>query len=178
MIKEKCTTCSGSGHVKKDKNIKVNVPAGINDSQEIRLSGLGEPGKNGGPRGDLYVRVSVDNHPVFQRENNDIYSTERIPFVTATLGGEIQVRTLEGMITYNLKPGTQTNTKLRFREKGVPYVNNKSLRGEHIVTLIVDVPTKLTAEQKESLKQFGELMDVKVPENETSSKKGLFGKKK
>lgn len=178
VIKEKCTSCTGTGFVKKDKNIKINIPAGINQGQEIRLAGLGEPGKNNGPRGDLLVKVSVDAHSVFQREGNDIYSTERISFVKAALGGEIQLRTLEGIQSYTLKPGTQTNTKLRLRDKGVPYLGNGSMRGEHIVTLIVDVPTKLTDEQTEALKHFAELSDEKVTNGETTKKSGFFGKKK
>ncbi len=158
IIKEKCPNCYGSGYISRRKKIQVSVPAGIDDGMSIRIPGKGEPGENGGPRGDLYVEVSVGDHPIFQRDGMDIYSTAPMSFATATLGGEIRISTIDGDVIYDVKPGTQTETRNRLKGKGVPSVRDKNSRGDHYVTLVVQVPTKLNSEQKELLKKFDEAM--------------------
>lgn len=158
IIKEKCSQCYGSGYVTSKKRIQVVIPAGIDNGQSVRIRGKGEPGINGGPRGDLLVDIEVERHPVFQRRDFDIYSTVPISFVTAALGGDIKINTVDGDVIYTVKPGTQTDTKVRLREKGVPTLRNKNIRGDHYVTLVVQVPTSLTAEQKELLRKFDEAM--------------------
>ncbi len=155
-IKEKCKDCYGTGFVTNRKKIKVTVPPGIDDGQNIRIKGKGEPGVNGGPRGDLLVEVNVSSHPIFQRQDRDIFSTAPMSFVTAALGGEVKITTIDGDVLYEVKPGTQTDTKIRLKGKGVPSLRNKDLRGDHYVTLVVQVPTRLNSEQKELLKQFDE----------------------
>lgn len=165
IVKEKCPDCYGSGYTSSRKKIQVTIPAGIDDGQSIRIRDKGEPGSNGGPRGDLLVEVNVSRHPIFQRQNFDIYSTAPISFAQAALGGDVKISTIDGDILYNVKPGTQTDTKVRLRGKGVPTLRNKDVRGDHYVTLVVQVPTKLTSEQKELLQEFDDAMNGKVRED-------------
>ncbi len=169
FVKEKCTDCHGSGYITKKKTISVSIPAGIDDGQSIRIQGKGEPGVNGGPRGDLLVEVIVSRHPSFVREDTTIYSSVSISYATAALGGDLKVKTIDGEVIYTVRPGTQPGTKVRLRGKGVPTLRNKNVRGDHIVTLVVQVPTKLTAEQKEALEHFDALMtgDVKATSTTT-----------
>lgn len=164
IIKEKCKDCYGTGFITNRKKIKVTVPPGIDHGQSIRIKGKGEPGTNGGPRGDLLVEVLVSAHPIFQRQDRDIFSNAPMSFATATLGGEVRISTIDGDVLYEVKPGTQTDTKIRLKGKGVPSLRNKDLRGDHYVTLVVQVPTKLNSEQKELLKHFDESMNPKTPE--------------
>jgi molecular chaperone DnaJ len=158
IIKEKCPNCYGSGFISSKKHIIVPIPAGIDDGQSVRIRGKGEPGSNGGERGDLLVEVSVTNHPIFQRQGTDIYSAAPLPFTTAALGGDVRITTVDGDVLYTVKPGTQTDTKVRLRGKGVPSLRNKDIRGDHYVTLVVQVPSKLTAEQKELIQKLDESM--------------------
>ncbi|MCR5215130.1 MAG: molecular chaperone DnaJ [Eubacterium sp.] len=154
IIKYKCSNCAGSGYVKSKKTIQIKVPAGIDNGQSIRLREMGEPGINGGERGDLLVTILVDKHPVFQRQGYDIYSSEPISFTQAALGGKVQLNTIDGPYNYDIAPGTQTNTKVKLKGKGVPTLKNKTVRGDHYVTLVVQVPENLTEEQKSILNQY------------------------
>ena len=156
VIKEKCTDCHGSGYIANKKKIQVSIPAGIDNGQSVRIRDKGEPGTNGGPRGDLLVEVIVGRHPIFQRQDYNIYSTVPMSFAVATLGGDIVIDTVDGKVIYEVKPGTQTDTKVRLKGKGVPTLRNKEVRGDHYVTLVVQVPDKLSHEAKELLKQFDE----------------------
>lgn len=159
VVKEKCTHCHGSGYTSSRKKIAVTIPAGIDDGQSIRIREKGEPGINGGPRGDLLVEVNVMRHPIFQRQDMNIFSTAPITFAQAALGGEVRISTVDGDVLYDVKPGTQTDTKVRLKGKGVPSLRNKSVRGDHYVTLVVQVPTKLNEEAKEALRKFDEASD-------------------
>lgn len=154
VIKEKCADCRGSGYVPIKKRYAVEIPAGIDNGQCKRMPGLGEPGVNGGPRGDVLVEVVVGRHPIFQRQDYNIYSTVPMSFAVAALGGEIVIDTVDGKVIYDVKPGTQTDTKVRLKGKGVPTLRNKEIRGDHYVTLVVQVPDKLGHEAKELLKEF------------------------
>lgn len=174
IIKEKCPDCYGSGYIASKKKIQVTIPAGIDNGQSIRIAGKGEPGTNGGERGDLLVEVTVSRHPVFKRQETTIYSTVPISFATAALGGTIRIKTVDGEVDYELKPGTQTDTKVRLRGKGVPSLRNKNVRGDHYVTLVVTVPEKLNEEQKEALRRFDNAMNGISPEG--GKKKRFFGK--
>ena len=184
IIKERCSDCSGSGYISKRKKISVSIPAGIDNGQCVRIRDKGEPGVNGGQRGDLLVEVVVSRHPIFQRQDRDIFSTAPITFEQAALGGDVRIKTVDGEVIYTVKPGTQTNTRVRLRNKGVPSLRNKQVRGDHYVTLVVEVPTKMNSEQKELLKAFDKAMYGEKNEDETPSdekkhgKKGMFGKKK
>ncbi len=157
VIKEKCPDCYGSGYVQMRKKFAMDIPAGIDSGQCIRKSGLGEPGVNGGPRGDVLVEVVVGRHPIFQRQDYNIFSTVPVSYAVAALGGEVLVDTVDGRVAYEVKPGTQTDTKVRLKGKGVPTLRNKDIRGDHYVTLVVQVPEKLSSEAKELLKKFDEL---------------------
>lgn len=169
MIKDKCPDCHGTGYISSRKKIQVSVPAGIDDGQSIRIRGKGEPGVNGGPRGDLLVEVSVRRHPIFQRDGYNLYSTAPISFAQAALGGDVRISTIDGDVLFNVKAGTQTDTKIRLRGKGVPSLRNKSMRGDQYVTLVVQVPEKLNAAQKEALLAFDEAMGGTM-EKETAEK--------
>ena len=154
IIKEKCPDCQGTGYISRKKRIEINIPAGIDDGQSVRIREKGEPGVNGGPRGDLLVEVRVASHPIFQRRDYDIFSSAPISFAQAALGGEAIIDTLDGKVSYEVKPGTQTDTRIRLRGKGVPTLRNKNVRGDHYVTLVVQVPTSLNAKAKEALRSF------------------------
>jgi molecular chaperone DnaJ len=157
VIKEKCTDCHGSGYIPMRKRYSVDIPAGIDNGQSTRMPGLGEPGTNGGPRGDVLVEVIVGRHPIFQRQDFDIYSTVPVSFAVAALGGEILIDTVDGKVIYDVRPGTPTDTRVRLRGKGVPSWRNKDVRGDHYVTLVLQVPDRLSGEAKELLRKFDEL---------------------
>ena len=156
VVREKCPACRGTGYIASKKKIQVSIPAGIDNGQSVRIREKGEPGINGGPRGDLLVEVIVSRHPNLQRQDMNIYSTAPITFAQAALGGTIRINTVDGDVEYEVKPGTQTDTKIRLKGKGVPSLRNKEIRGDHYVTLVVQTPTGLSAEAKELLRQFDE----------------------
>ena len=177
IIREKCPGCRGTGSVSTRKRIQVSIPAGIDDGQSIRVRGKGELGVNGGERGDLLVEVIVSAHPIFKRQDTSIFSTVPISFGTAAMGGEIRIKTVDGEVAYDVAPGTQTDTRIRLKGKGVPYLRNKNLRGDHYVTLVVKVPERLNKEQREALQKFREAMgEVPAEEihEEKHKKKGFF----
>ena len=157
IVKEKCAHCHGNGYVSNKKKISVSIPAGIDHGQSVRIREKGEPGVNGGPRGDLLVEVLITSHPIFQRQDMNIYSTAPISFAQAALGGEIRISTIDGDVLYSVKPGTQTDTRIRLKGKGVPSLRNKNIRGDQYVTLVVQVPTSLSAEAKEALRKYDEV---------------------
>lgn len=157
IIKDKCPDCRGTGYIASKKKIQVSIPAGIDNGQSVRIREKGEPGINGGPIGDLLVEVVVSRHPTLQRQDMNIYSTAQISFAQAALGGEIRIHTVDGDVLYEVKPGTQTNTRIRLKGKGVPSLRNKSVRGDHYVDLVVQTPTGLSADAKEALRQFDAL---------------------
>lgn len=154
-IAEKCHTCGGSGTVKKHSRIKVTIPAGIDDGQQIRLSGKGEPGINGGPPGDLFVVIQVREHEYFVREGDNIFLELPITFAQAALGDEIEVPTVHGNVTFKIPAGTQTGKTFRLRNKGVPNVRGYG-QGDQHVTVRVVTPTNLSEEQKELLRKLNE----------------------
>ena len=156
IIKDKCPDCRGTGYISNRKKIKVSIPAGIDNGQSIRIRDKGEPGTNGGPRGDLLVEVNVARHPIFQRQDMNIYSTAPITYAQAALGGEVKLNTVDGEVLYEVKPGTQTDTRIRLKGKGVPSLRNSNVRGDHYVTLVVQTPTKLNEKAKEALRAFDE----------------------
>ena len=159
VIKDKCTDCHGTGFVPMKKRFAVSIPAGIDNGQCKRLSGQGEPGVNGGPRGDVLVEVIVGRHPIFQRQETNIFSTVPVSFAVAALGGDVVIDTVDGKVIYEVKAGTQTDTRVRLKGKGVPSLRNKDVRGDHYVTLVVQVPDKLSKEAKDLLKKFDEATD-------------------
>ena len=171
IVKEKCVDCHGSGYITNRKKIAVTIPAGIDNGQSIRIREKGEPGVNGGPRGDLLVEVQVERHPIFQRQDMNIYSTAPVTFAQAALGGQIHITTVDGDMAYDIKPGTQTDTKIRLKGKGVPSLRNKNIRGDHYVTLVVQVPTKLNEEAKEYLRKYDEAVNGKINDSKQEKPK-------
>ncbi len=183
IVKEKCSDCRGTGYISSRKKIKVSIPAGIDNGQSVRIRDKGEPGTNGGPRGDLLVEVIVSSHPIFQRQDMNIFSTAPISFAQAALGGETRISTVDGDVLYDVKPGTQTDTRIRLKGKGVPSLRNKNVRGDHYVTLVVQVPTNLNAEAKEALRAFDAVSGNTLKKGSESGvkqekhrKKGFFNK--
>ena len=173
IIKEKCPDCGGTGYVSTKKKISVSIPAGIDNGQSVRIRDKGEPGVNGGPRGDLLVEVTVSRHPIFQRQDVHIFSTAPITFAQAALGAEVRIKTVDGDVLYNVKPGTKTDTKVRLKGKGVPSLRNPQLRGDHYVTLVIQTPEKLSPEAKEALRKFDELTgnSLNTPEEPAEGEK-------
>lgn len=157
VVREKCSDCRGNGYISKKVRKTVDIPAGIDDGQCVRVRDYGEPGKNGGPRGDLLVEVIVARSTQFERQDMNIFSKASISFAIAALGGDIRIKTVDGDIIYTVAPGTQTGTRIRLKGKGVPSIRNKEVRGDHYVTLIVATPTGLSKEAKEELRKFDEL---------------------
>lgn len=156
IIEEKCSDCRGTGYIAKKKRIQVSIPAGIDNGQCVRIREKGEPGINGGPRGDLLVEVRVAPSDKFERNGYDVYSIAPISFAQAALGGEVIIETLDGRVSYEVTPGTQTNTRIRLKGKGVPSLRNANARGDQYVTLVVQVPTSMNAAAKEALRTFDE----------------------
>jgi molecular chaperone DnaJ len=154
IIEQKCPNCAGSGYTSSKKKIEVTIPAGIDDGQSIRIREKGEPGINGGPRGDLLVEVRVASDPNFVRQDMDIFSNVEISYAQAALGGDLRVKTVDGDVIYTIRPGTQSGTRVRLRGKGVPSVRNKDIRGDHYVTLTIRTPSRLSEEAKEALRHF------------------------
>lgn len=157
IIREKCSDCHGTGYVSKKIRKTIQIPAGIDNGQCVRVREFGEPGRNGGPRGDLLVEVIVSNNPAFERQEMNIFSKASISFAIAALGGDIRIKTVDGDVVYTVAPGTQSGTRIRLKGKGVPSIRNAQVRGDHYVTLVVNTPTGLSKEAKEALRQFDEL---------------------
>ena len=148
----------------------------------MRIREKGEPGVNGGPRGDLLVEVVIQRHPIFQRNDMDVYSTAPISFAVAALGGEIFIDTVDGKVIYEVKAGTQTDTRVRLKGKGLPSLRNKQVRGDHYVTLVVQVPDRLSNEAKELLREFdkasGDTLNAveQQSDGKDKKKKGFWNK--
>jgi molecular chaperone DnaJ len=176
VIDKPCRTCAGQGRTRREKTLKVNIPAGVEDGTRIRLSGEGEAGARGGPAGDLYVFLSVRRHQLFEREGADVHCRVPISMVQATLGGNIEVPTLDGkMARINVPAGAQSGHQFRLRGKGMPIVRSAQ-RGDMYIEINVETPTNLTAKQKELLREF-EKAGKTSPESEGffSKVKEMFG---
>ena len=175
-IENPCKKCKGTGMNSVSKTIEVSIPAGIDDGQRINIRGMGNAGKNGGPAGDLYIAVHVRKHPVFVREEFDIFCEIPITFPEAALGAEIKVPTLEGDTTYEIPEGTQTGTTFTLRGKGIPYVNGRG-RGDLIFKVVVEVPKNMSEAQKDALRKFAEACG-KSNYAKKEKFKNFFGKNK
>jgi molecular chaperone DnaJ len=173
IVSNPCRQCRGDGRQSADHTINVTVPAGIEDHMRIRYQGEGDAGRFGGPSGDLYIVVSVEAHPFFEREGNDLHYVLPVSFPQATLGTELMIPTLEGETKLKIPEGTQSGTEFRLRNKGVPYLNDHG-RGDLIVQVVAQVPKKLTKAQKELMRELSETLTV---EN-TPSSRSFFGKMK
>lgn len=155
IIRNPCKACHGSGHVQKERVLAVDIPAGVEEGTRIRLAGEGQAGINGGPPGDLYIFISVKPHPIFQRDGHDLYCRAPVSFVTAALGGAIEVPTLDGgQSTVKIPEGTQSGRQFRLRGKGMPVLRGGGIGGDLFVEVAVETPVKLSKKQKELLRAF------------------------
>ena len=152
-ISDPCSRCNGSGHIRKPRELEVNIPAGIDHGQTVSVRGQGEAGLRGGPAGDVLITVYVKKNSVFTREGNNVYVDVPITFVQATLGCEIEIPTIDGKVTQRIPEGTQHGTKFRLREKGIPSIRTGA-RGDQYVRIIVEIPKNLSSRQREILEEF------------------------
>jgi molecular chaperone DnaJ len=173
IIRRPCTQCKGEGYQRSERKLKVNIPAGVDNGTRLRLQGEGQPGVNGGPHGDLYVILRVQEHPIFDREGNDLHCTVPINVAQAALGTEIDILTFDGLETVKIPESTQPGSKIKLRGKGVPFVNSSG-RGDLYVHVEVKIPSKLSREQKKLFEQLRE----SLPAENDPHEKGLFDKVK
>ena len=157
VVDEACSRCQGEGRVRVTRELSVSIPPGVDDGTRIRLAGEGEAGGDGGPRGNLYIVLDVESHPIFRRREDDILVEVEVNVAQAALGGEIEVPTLEGEDRITIEAGTQPDTVLRLRDKGVPHVKRNG-RGDQLVLIRVGIPKKLSAEQKTLLGELGQTL--------------------
>ena len=155
IIPEPCTTCQGQGKVKKQKTLEVKIPAGIDDGMRIRSTGNGEPGTNGGPPGDLYIEIRTKKHDIFERDGDDLHCQVPVSFITAALGGEIEVPTLDGKAAIDIPEGTQAGKQFRLRGKGIKGVR-ASYPGDLYCHIAVETPVKLTEHQRKLMRELEE----------------------
>jgi len=174
IIKTPCSRCRGAGMERENKNLTVDIPAGIDHGEKIALRGQGCDGKNGGPTGDLIMQISVQSHKIFKRDGSNIYCDIPVTVSEAVLGAEIEVPTLEGMQKFDLPEGTQSGSSFTLRGKGIPNLNNSSRRGDLIFTVGVEIPTGLTTKQKDAMRAFAEACG----ESNYKKKKNFFKKGK
>ena len=156
-VSSPCPTCSGSGRTKTKHKIKVRIPEGIDSGYRLKVTGAGDAGLKGGIPGDLYIFVTVRPSPIFEREGENLYYKKTIPFVTATLGAEIEVKTIDGKATLKIPAGTQSGSIFKFKGKGMPHLSGRGSRGDFMVVVEIETPKHLTDKQEELLKEFGKL---------------------
>ena len=177
VVTEPCTDCHGNGRVREQKKLTVKIPSGIDTNDRVRLSGEGEAGVHGGPSGDLYVQVAIKPHNIFERQDRDLLCEVPIDFVTAALGGQIEVPTLEGRVTLKIPSETQTGKSFRLRGKGIHSARNQS-KGDLLCKVIVETPVQLGKEQKELLEKFQQLIDESKHSHSPRSSSWFAGVKK
>lgn len=177
VIKEPCSECNGKGKKRVNKKIEIKVPAGVDIGSRLRMSGEGDPGELGGPNGDLYIYINVRSHPVFVRNEDDIYMEQEINVAQAALGADIQVQTLEGNVTLTIPAGVQSGTKFRMKGKGVKNIKGYG-KGDQYVTIKVMTPKNLTAEQRDLLQKLNATFKTDEPEKDTTKIKVDETKKK
>jgi molecular chaperone DnaJ len=177
IISDPCDSCHGQGRVEKTKTLSVKIPAGVDTGDRIRLSGEGEAGMHGAPAGDLYVQVSVREHPIFQRDGNNLYCEVPIGFTTAALGGEIEVPTLDGRAKLKIPSESQTGKMFRMRGKGVKSVRSGA-QGDLICKVVIETPVNLNDRQRELLEELEQSMGKDGSKNRPKEKGFFDGVKK
>jgi molecular chaperone DnaJ len=174
IIRRPCTQCKGEGRLRSEKKLRVNIPAGVDTGTQLRLNGEGQASPNGGPPGDLYVVISVREHPVFDRQDYDLHCTVPVNIVQATLGTEVEIPTFEGIEVVQIPEGTQPGAQLRLKNRGVPRVNGSG-RGDLYIHVEVHIPTKLTKDQRRAFEALRDNLPSPGEENDAG---GFFGKVK
>ena len=177
IIKDPCNVCNGQGRVRDTKTISVKIPAGVDVGDRIRLTGEGEAGENGGPSGDLYVHVNVLHHPIFERDGTNLHCDVPISFAMSTLGGELEVPTLDGRVKLKIPPETQSGKVFRLRDKGVRSVRTSS-KGDLLCRVVVETPVNLTRQQKDLLREFDRAMKEDGKQHSPKAYSWLDGVKK
>ena len=178
IIRDPCDVCSGSGRVRKEKSLKVKIPAGIESGRRIRLAGEGEAGMRGGPSGDLYVLLAVKPHKFFKRDGANLQGRVPIPMTTASLGGDVEVPTIAGSRTkIKIPPGTQTGQQLRLKGLGMPVLRSDAV-GDMYVEVVVETPVNLSSKQKDLLKQLDKTMGGKAASKHSPESSGFMSKMK
>jgi molecular chaperone DnaJ len=167
-VEEYCGTCSGKGLNQKTKQIKVTIPAGVEDGNKLRVRGEGDAGPSGGPAGDLYIFLKVKQDPSFRREGPEIYSDASVSYTDAILGASIKTKVVDGEVTIKVPPGTQPGQVMRLKGNGAPRLGNPDVRGDHYVTMNVEIPKSVSKEEEDLVKKLKELQEKK-------GKKGFFG---
>lgn len=169
IIEEKCVSCGGEGLKEVTKKLKITIPAGVDNGTRLRVSNEGDAGKRGGPAGDLYVFLSVDSSPNFKRDGINILSEVKISYLQAILGCTLEVETVQGKTSLTIPAGTQPNTVLTLENQGVPRLGNPVSRGDHLITVLIDIPTRITNEERELLERLAQI------KGERTGKGGLEG---
>ena len=177
IISQLCDPCLGQGRIRKKKTLAVKVPQGVDNGDRIRLSGEGEAGRNGGPPGDLYVEIRVREHPIFERDGSHLSCEVPVSFVTAALGGTIEVPTLDGNVSLKVPGETQSGRVFRLREKGVKPVRGGAV-GDLFCRVVVETPVNLTEEQRNVLLQFEKTMQSSDGEHSPRERTWLDGVKR
>ncbi len=173
MIEDKCETCEGKGAHQVTKKLKITIPAGVDNGTRLRISAEGDAGQRNGPPGDLYVYLLIDEDPEFKRDGINVLSEIKISYLQAILGARIEINTVDGVVEQAIAPGTQPNIVLTLEDRGVPRLGNPVSRGNHLVTVLVDIPTKLSSEERELLEK---LAKIKGDRTGKGGRDGLFGK--
>jgi molecular chaperone DnaJ len=173
VIEDKCEVCNGNGQRQETKKLKITIPAGVDNGTRLRVSGEGDSGQRGGPAGDLYVYLFVNEDPEFQREGINILSEIKITYLQAILGSRLEVNTVEEPEELQIPGGTQPGTVLRLEGKGVPRLGNPVSRGDHLITVMVDIPIKVSPEERELLEKLAKIRGDRVGKGGIE---GFFGK--
>jgi molecular chaperone DnaJ len=174
VVKDPCKACSGSGMKSRESKLKVKIPAGVDSGQRLKMRGEGEPGVGGGPNGDLYVQIIVDEHPIFQRQESELVCDFPVNYSMAVLGGEVEVPSLDGKLKLKIPAGTPSGKVFRLKGKGIPVLGSSpQRRGDQHVRVLVHVPKKISDEEREILEKLAQLQGTVVDDE-----KGFFDKMK
>ena len=173
MIEDKCETCNGLGAHQVTKKLKITIPAGVDNGTRLRISSEGDSGQRNGPPGDLYVYLFINEDAEFKRDGINILSEIKISYLQAILGARIEINTVDGLVEQVIAPGTQPNIVLTLEDRGVPRLGNPVSRGNHLVTVLVDIPTKLSSEERELLEKLAKIRGDRTGKG---GRDGLFGK--
>ena len=162
VIEDKCEDCGGGGNRQVTKKLKINIPAGVDNGTRLRVSGEGDSGQRGGPSGDLYVYLFVNADPEFQRDGINVLSQVKISYLQAILGSRMEVNTVDGTEELTIPAGTQPNTVLTLENRGVPRLGNPVSRGDHLITVLVDIPTRISAEERHHLEELAKIRGDRI----------------
>lgn len=174
VVEDKCEVCGGSGQKQEAKKLKITVPAGVDNGTRLRVSSEGDAGQRGGPPGDLYVYLFVNEDAEFQRDGINILSEVQVSYLQAILGARLEVNTVDGPVEITIAPGTQPSTVMTLENRGVPRLGNPVSRGDHLMTISIEIPTKLNAEERELLEKLAKIRGDRIGKGKEGFLGGLF----